>query len=154
MSTSDHWDDLARGRAREEKAERRQTHGREVPGTPIVSSAGRRLGAYLLDILLAIVTLGVGWLVWSLLAWRRGQSPAKQLLGMYVVHDARPASWKRMAAREILCKGIVGVICGLLARPTYGLSLLPYYFWLCFNVDREALWDRPAGTHVVEDRGF
>ena len=100
------------------------------------------------------MTLGVGWLVWSLLAWRRGQSPAKQLLGMYVVHDGRPASWKRMAAREILCKGIVGVICGLLARPTYGLSLLPYYFWLCFNVDREALWDRPAGTHVVEDRGF
>ena len=46
------------------------------------------------------------------------------------------------------------MICGLLARPTFGISLLPYYFWLCFNVDREALWDRPAGTHVVEDRGF
>lgn len=154
MSTSDYWDDLARGRAREEKAERRKTHGREVPGSPIVCSAGRRLGGHLLDILLAIVTLGVGWLVWSLLAWRRGQSPAKQLLGMYVVHDGRPASWKRMAAREILCKGVAGVICGLLARPTFGISLLPYYFWLCFNVDREALWDRPAGTHVVEDRGF
>jgi uncharacterized RDD family membrane protein YckC len=154
MSTSDYWDDLARGRDREHKAERRQTHGREVPGTPTVSSVKRRLAAYLLDAVLSIVTLGIGWLIWSLLAWRRGQSPAKQLLDMYVVHDGRPASWKRMAAREILCKGVAGLVCFGLARPSYGFSLLPYYFWLCFNVDHEALWDRPSGTHVVEDRGF
>jgi uncharacterized RDD family membrane protein YckC len=151
VPSAEHWDNLAAQRDRKEKVAR----GRgAVPNDTGISSIRRRFYAHLLDTILVPLTLGIGWLIWSLLAWRRGQSPAKQLMGMYVVHDGRPASWKRMAAREILCKGVVGIICGLLARPTYGISLLPYYFWLCFNVDREALWDRPAGTHVVEDRGF
>jgi uncharacterized RDD family membrane protein YckC len=148
MSTSDYWDDLAASRDRAA----RRGGPREVPDKEGVSSAGRRLGAYLLDALLAAVTLGIGWLVWSLFAWRRGQSPAKQLLGMYVVHEGRPASWKRMAARELLVKGVIGLICFGLARPTYGLTLLPYFFWLCFTPEHEALWDRPAGTQVVDGR--
>ncbi len=76
-----------------------------LPNDAGVSSVRRRFYAHLLDALLAALTLGVGWLVWSLLAWRRGQSPAKQLMGMVVEHDGRPASWKRMFVREILCKG-------------------------------------------------
>jgi uncharacterized RDD family membrane protein YckC len=150
MPSAEHWDDLAAARSRQEKAAR--PRGAFTYDTGI-SSVGRRFTAHLLDTLLAVVTLGVGWLVWSLLAWRRGQSPAKQLLGMYVVHDGRRASWGRMAVREILCKGVAGLICGLLARPSYGLSLIPYFFWLCFDSENQALWDRPAGTLVMEERG-
>jgi uncharacterized RDD family membrane protein YckC len=150
VPSAEHWDNLAAARTRQEKASR----GRSMPDESGISSVRRRLYAYLLDALLAAVTLGVGWLVWSLLAWRRGQSPAKQLMGMTVVHDGRPASWKRMFVREILCKGVAGLICGLLARPSYGLSLIPYYFWLCFDAEHQALWDRPAGTHVMEERDY
>ena len=150
VPSAEHWDNLAAARDREQKRER----GRSAPSDAGISSARRRCYAYLLDALLAGLTLGVGWLVWSLLAWRRGQSPAKQLMGMTVVHDGRPASWKRMAARELLLKTVAGLVCGALARPSYGISLIPYFFWLCFDVDRQALWDRPAGTLVVEERDY
>jgi uncharacterized RDD family membrane protein YckC len=148
MASSDYWDNLAADQRREQNVTRKRE--RRVEGDTNVSPASRRLLAYLLDAVLAALTLGIGWLVWSIFSWKRGQSPAKQLLGMYVVHDGRIATWKRMAAREILCKGVAGLVCYGLARPSYGLSLLPYYFWLLCNTDREALWDRPAGTLVVE----
>ena len=148
MPSAEHWDDLAAARARTERKER----GRTLPNDAGISSVARRFYAHVLDTILVVLTLGIGWLVWSLLAWRRGQSPGKQLMGMVVEHDGRPASWKRMFCREILCKGVAGLICGLLARPTYGLSLIPYFFWMVFDSENQALWDRPAGTLVVEER--
>ena len=161
MPSAEHWDNLAAARAREEKAVR----GRTVPKDSGYSSVKRRFYAYVLDCILSVLTLGIGWIIWSLLAWRRGQSPAKQLMGMYVVHDGRPASWKRMAAREILAKGVAGALCGgdHLRRPralgpryllVAALALIPYYFWMVFDAENRALWDQPAGTHVVEERDF
>jgi uncharacterized RDD family membrane protein YckC len=148
VPTSAEWDALASNRDREFKATRR----RAVPDETGIASAQRRLLAYLLDALLVPLTLGIGWIVWSLFAWRRGQSPAKQLLGMYVVHDGERATWWRMCARELLCKGIAGALCFGLVRVTYGASLIPYYLWLILDPDHKALWDRFAGTRVFEER--
>src|SRR6476661_4276701 len=50
------------------------------PATVRLSSAWRRLGGYLLEGLLILLTLLIGWLVWSIIVWGRGQTPAKQLL--------------------------------------------------------------------------
>src|SRR4051794_34394459 len=55
-----------------------------VGGAPIASS-GRRLGAYCLEFVLMIVTLGIGWTIWSIVLWGQGQSPAKKVLGLRVV---------------------------------------------------------------------
>jgi uncharacterized RDD family membrane protein YckC len=113
---------------------------------PPLSSALRRLGALALDLLLFIVTLGIGWLVWSLIVWARGQSPAKQLLGMRVVHadTLETVSWGRMALREIVCKEIVG----LAAAITFvGIVL---YFWLLWDDQNQELWDKMATTLVVD----
>ena len=41
------------------------------------ASPGRRLGGYLLEYVLAIVTLGIGWIVWFIVVAPRGQTPAK-----------------------------------------------------------------------------
>ena len=42
-----------------------QPHGvASFAGMPL-SSAGKRFGAYLLEGMLLVVTLGIGWLVWS-----------------------------------------------------------------------------------------
>ena len=41
------------------------------------ASPGRRLGGYLLEYVLAIVTLGIGWIVWFIVVAPRGQTLAK-----------------------------------------------------------------------------
>src|SRR4051794_1602934 len=66
-----------------------------VVAPPNVSSAGKRFGAFLLEIPLAIVTLGIGWVIWDLILWQDGRSPAKQLLKMRIVDAAsgQPIDW-------------------------------------------------------------
>ena len=118
----------------------------QVSNLPVgvrLSSVGRRLGAYLLDGLLAIVTLLIGWFIWSLIVWKDGQSPAKRLLGMRVANKdtGAPASWGRMFLREFVAKVlIVGVALGIF---TFGIVPLILDFML--------LWDKIATTLVVDD---
>ena len=68
------------------------------------ASIKHRLGGYFLDLGLALLTLGVGWIIWSLFAWRNGQTPAKQILKMRVVAEEsrNNATWKHMAIRQLL----------------------------------------------------
>jgi len=121
-----------------------------LPQGVIVSSVGRRLGAYLLDALLLIVTLFIGWLIWSLIIWGNSQSPGKQLLNMKVVKkdNGRRASYGTMALREAVGKWlivdlVIGSICGLVS--------LVLAFMLVWDKDRQELWDKIAGTIVVDD---
>jgi hypothetical protein len=39
-----------------------------------------RLGAHLLEAVLAVLTLGLGWLIWSFIVWSKGTTPAHQIL--------------------------------------------------------------------------
>jgi RDD family protein len=60
----------------------------QVEGMPVgtkVAQPGRRLGGALLDALLVIVTLVIGWLIWVIFTSKNGQSPAKKILRMRVV---------------------------------------------------------------------
>lgn len=68
------------------------------------ASIQHRLGGYLLDIALAIVTLGIGWVIWSLIVWRSGVTPAKQILKMRVLAEVERnnATWGHMAIRQFL----------------------------------------------------
>jgi uncharacterized RDD family membrane protein YckC len=157
------WDDLARQRDRETRAEA----PRRVAANSRSSATRRRFYAYLLDGVLPLVVLvlatrflplygafAAGWLVylaWSAFAWRRGQSPGKQLMGMYVVHDGERATWKRMCARELLAKSVVYFACALLAPLTFGVSLLFYFFFLLTNHQRQQLWDLVVATTVEEE---
>ena len=45
---------------------------RESPGCRI----GPRLHALALTVVLIVATLGIGWLAWSVVEWRRGRHPA------------------------------------------------------------------------------
>jgi uncharacterized RDD family membrane protein YckC len=125
---------------------------RQLGGAPQgvrLSSAGKRLGGHLLEILLFIVTLGIGWLIWSLIVWSRGQTPAKQLLGMRVValDSGRPARWGKMFLREFVAKGLIfGFIGGLLFFPWLLASI-----WLLWDKNKQELWDKVADTIVVDD---
>jgi uncharacterized RDD family membrane protein YckC len=120
----------------------------QVEGLPIgvhLSSAGRRFGGHLLEVFLMIFTLGLGWLVWSAIVFGRGQTPAKQLLGMRAVtlRTGQRAGWGRMFLREVVAKWIIGV----LAVFTLGIV----YFWLVWDKNKQELWDKIVGTVVVND---
>ena len=114
---------------------------------PNLSSAGKRFGAFLLDIVLAIVTLGIGWIVWDLIVWKAGQSPAKQLLHMRIISGdtGQPIDWGKSFLRNFVCYGLIGLI--PLAGPIYRIVGACFVF----NDDRRALWDRMVNTYVVDE---
>jgi hypothetical protein len=109
-------------------------------------SAGGRLGAFLLDGLLILVTLGIGYLIWALITWSDGQTPGKKLLGQVVV-DANtgvPFDWGRMALRQFVIQGLLG---GLLSGISLGI-----YFWvdslMILGDGQRTLHDRMANSVV------
>ncbi|HEV3452209.1 MAG TPA: RDD family protein [Acidimicrobiia bacterium] len=121
-----------------------------LPPGVAVSTAGKRLGGYVLEVVLVIVTLVIGWLIWSLIVWGRSVSPGKQLLKMKVVKkdSGLRASYGTMALRELVGKWIVvNLVIGSLC----GLVTIVLDFMLLWDKDRQQLWDKIAGTIVVDD---
>ncbi len=119
------------------------------PGTQL-SSHGKRFGAYLLDGVLMVFTFGIGWLIWALIRWSEGQTPAKQLLNMRVikVDRMRVASWGDMFVRDFLTKGLLVALLGL---ATCGIGHLVAILMIFAGTNRQALWDRMCNTFVVDD---
>jgi uncharacterized RDD family membrane protein YckC len=109
-----------------------------------LSSKAKRLGEFLLEIALFIVTLGIGWLVWSLIIWGQGQTPAKQLLHMRVVvaDTGQRATFWTMALREFVGKWVLGVI---------SLYLLMSSIFVIVDARSQALWDKIAATLVIDE---
>jgi uncharacterized RDD family membrane protein YckC len=109
-----------------------------------LASKGKRFGAALLDGLLMIVTLFIGWLIWWIILWKQGQSPAKSILKMrvYKLAEGRAANTGEMAMRELVGRVLLSFI------PLY--SLVGAAFVL-FDPQNQALWDKIAGTVVIDD---
>jgi len=117
-----------------------------IPPGFTLSSGGKRFGAYLLNVLLFVVTLGVGWAIWSIILWGHGQTPAMQLLRMriYDLNSGRGASWGPMVLRNL-----VGFY--LLGHLTCEITILVGGVMILSDVRRQALWDKIANTVVLED---
>lgn len=114
------------------------------PGVELASH-GRRIGAYFLSIPLSIVTLGIGYLIWGLIVWGKGTSPALQVLGMrvYRPEQQQVATFGTMALRNI----IGGIAQGILSIITYLVSFVLFLT----RPDRKSLPDLIASTVVVHD---
>ncbi|MCQ3811291.1 MAG: RDD family protein [Acidimicrobiia bacterium] len=120
--------------------------------SPMLASKGRRLGALFLELLLAIVTLLIGWLIWSLIVYSRGQSPAKQVLKMRVIRlqSRQVASWGWMALRDLVLKAMVifffasVFLLGIIWLIVNGIVLLS-------NDRNQTVWDKMLKTAVVHD---
>lgn len=113
------------------------------------ASLGQRFGAYCLDVLLMLVTLVVGWLVWSCFTFSKGQSPAKAILGHRVIRadTGLAAPWSDMFLRNFILQfGFT-----LLSVLTLGLPLLIGGGLILAGELRQTAWDRLAGTRVVVD---
>jgi uncharacterized RDD family membrane protein YckC len=129
----------------------------QVVGLPIgvtLSSRWRRVVEYILDQLLFWVTLGIGWLVWSLFVWGRGQTPGKQILGMRcaVLDTAVHSGWGRTALRELAKAAfLVSPLVAVEYSEWLSLAAFVLWFWLLWDRRRQALWDKPVSTIVVND---
>lgn len=105
-----------------------------------------RLGAYLLEALLTIVTLFIGWIIWALIIAGDGQTPAKRLLGMRVIRAdrRRPASlgwmfWMR------------GVVAGFVAQFAVLFTLGIILFMPFWDRRNQNIWDKISNCYVVTD---
>ncbi len=120
-----------------------QASGLLLPNGTELAGLGRRIGAYFLAVLLVIVTLGIGYIIWGLIAWSRGQGPALQVLGMRVwrMQEQRVANWGNMALRNIVGGIVEGIwIIGLIS-----------FIMMCVSKERRALHDIIGGTIVLHD---
>jgi len=134
----------------------------EIPPAPtiVLASRGQRLAGHTLELVLFALTLGVGWVFWFASTGRGGQTPAKRLLGMRVVDgEGRPASLRRMVARDVLLKVVAFVLLDLLLLSMEvegGVDLafagvvawLVAALWCAWDGSRQCLWDKVAGTRV------
>ena len=135
----------------------------ELPPPPdtgrAVASLLSRLGGFGLELILVPCTFVFGWVGWWIIAWADGQTPAKSLLHQHTVdaRDGELAGFGRMALREALGKGIGALL--VLSGAYFELPVVAAVGVLYGVVGaalaipdprRRALWDRLAGTVVVE----
>jgi uncharacterized RDD family membrane protein YckC len=124
-----------------------QASGLVLPLGVQLASAGRRIGAWALAIPLSIVTLGIGYIIWGLIVWGRGQTPALQVLGMrcWRPQTGRVPGWWYMALRE--------VVGGFVENLLNWVTLLTSFVLMLATRDRRSLHDMIAGTVVLHDPG-
>jgi uncharacterized RDD family membrane protein YckC len=125
-----------------------------MAGRQPAASLGKRLEALVLTALLLVVTLAIGWLIWSVFEWRKGQTPSYRLLGLRIVRlsDERPIRLGRSIARACICCllviptiavcCVIGICFTLGASPPGGLLRRP----------RIAPWDYLTATKVTDER--
>ena len=115
---------------------------------PQLASPQARLGAYLLDIGLAIVTLFIGWLIWSFFTWQTGQTPAKRILKQVVVSskNGSPFTWTQMLLREAVVKAAAG---GIASSASNGITWVIDSLFV-FRDDRRTVHDMIVNSKVIQ----
>ncbi|MEV7324888.1 RDD family protein [Streptomyces sp. NPDC093970] len=110
--------------------------------------AGLRFGAYLLNILLMIVTLGIGWLIWAMVTWSTdAANPGQKLLGLTLVKKDTGArlTWGDMFVRNFLLGGLVmGFLSGITLTIIVWVDLFKV-----LGSEKQSLVDSMAGSVVV-----
>jgi len=131
------------------------------------ASAQHRLGGKALDLLLYFVTLGIGWIVWSVVVWGRGQTPGKQLLKLraYDKITGNAAGRGHMAVREFLLPGFFSIVAACMSIiPVLQVQFVAIYifylgtfialidaFWILRGDKRNRLVDVFAKTDVLNE---
>jgi hypothetical protein len=138
-----------------------------------------RIASIAVDIGFYIITLGIGWFIWSLVMWAQGQTPGKQILKIRVMSTktGKPANWGRMLLRQVVVAGSFsfGWVCildtyvylsgqqdgGTFSNTTVGICVLISglislaliiidLVWF-FQKDHRRLLDYLSGTYVVNE---
>jgi hypothetical protein len=111
-----------------------------LPERVRLASRAQVARAWLLGLLLFSVTLGVGYVTWSLFVWGQGRTPAQRVLGLrcWLPEPRRVAQWTETAERQIS---------GFLLN---GQLLFGFFIWLASKHLR-SVGDFFAGTVILYD---
>ena len=117
------------------------------------ASIGTRSKALLLTPLLIVVTLGVGWLAWSVVEWSNGRNPSYRRTNLRVVRksNGKPIGLGRSVLREACCALLLIptlLACCFLAL-TFVMGASPPEN--VFGQSRRAPWDLLTRTDVVNE---
>lgn len=123
------------------------TYVLDARGTTVVASRFSRFGAFLLNGVLFILTLGVGWLIWWFIVAKKGQNPGKAIVGLRVIK----AKGTPAGVGTMLLRGLMGLVL------QYGLGLIFIGWldplWLLWDDRSQTLRDKLVDTLVVRARG-
>jgi uncharacterized RDD family membrane protein YckC len=106
-----------------------------------------RFGAQLLNGLLSVVTLGIGWIIWTTVTWSSDSAnPGQKILGLKVVKKdtGAPLTWGELFIRNFVLGGIV-----------YSITFYVLYvidIFKPFGSERQRVLDNMAGTVVVRTK--
>ena len=130
------------------------TSGQAYPATHLdrefgmtTATPARRLGGNLLDVVILVLTLLIGWLIWFAIVAGRGQTPGKALVSTYVMRaDGTHAGGWYMVGREILVKGVLfGTLDFFLARLPTTIGAL----WCLWDPGKQCGWDKIVTSYVA-----
>ena len=111
-------------------------------GTVVVASRLSRLGAWFVNAILFVVTLGVGWVIWWFIVAPRGQNPGKAVVGLRIIKTDGSA----VTTGWMFLRGLLGFV----------LGFIPFFvdeLWLLFDQNAQTLHDKVAETVVVKAQG-
>ena len=120
-----------------------QLSGLILPNGTMLAPVGRRIGAFFLGGLLSVVTLGIGYIIWGIISWSKGQTPAQQVLGMqtWKPQECVNASWGTMFLRGL----------GYTLMGWIPFAQIVSFFLFISGKEHRALHDSIAGTVVLSD---
>ncbi len=101
-----------------------------------------RVGAAIVNFLLVIFTLLIGWIIWWFIVAPRGQNPGKALVGIRVIK----VDGRKMTTGSMFVRGLIGVLCGIIP---FRLDDL----WILWDRDAQTIHDKLAETVVVRAQG-
>jgi hypothetical protein len=122
-----------------------------APGASFIA----RVRSLALTVLLIVVTLGVGWMAWSVVEWRHGRTASYRLTGLRVVRRStgQPIGLGRSVVRNAFC-------CTLLLVPTIVACIFIAFAFVMgasppaglLRQPRLAPWDLLTDTQVFDER--
>jgi uncharacterized RDD family membrane protein YckC len=113
-------------------------------GTVVVGGRGERILAWLVNGLILIFTLFIGWLIWWFIVAPRGQNPGKAIVGLRVIR----ANGNAVRTGGMFVRGLVAQVFGLIF-----LVFLIDNFWMFFDKNVQTLHDTTVDTVVVKAKG-
>lgn len=102
--------------------------------------------------MLPLLLLLIGYFIWGFLVLNKGQTPGKQLLGIYAAKLNSPdthLSFGQMFLREFVFKGLViGFIISIVSG---GLGVVVNYLFPLWDKDNQTLHDKMSETSILKN---